>query len=558
MNFFFKSTHVFFILLASLFFYASLPAQLLVEKTAYLDVDIHQGQNYRTLKLQNNHLMVMLNSEEASPKLSRVLYFHYFDENLNSIWDTIIVIQKFQRIIDWKTKGNKTFILIQTTKTYHYQLIELTSTPSQAVFKTINWKNIIKKFEINTFACYENKLLLIGEIDNKPNLFSLNLENTEYSLHIFISINQIKGAVFNNIDIDHENEIITVLLVQTNNSHEGKSLYINKYNFEGEFMSHIIYRAKRKKQPLTFRLHIGKNNDFMVLGTFAYKPYSNNSQGVYALYFSQGELKKERFYPYYQLKNFTKNLSSQKQNKLNERISRRLQKDKPIFNEQKVILHKLYPTSNQLILLGEIVDFKYESENRSTFKLNTGVSFQFNFQNFYDKLDRSGSYMNNNINLEILAQNRTSVSSYSYQKGFICAFNLQGRLLWDNLFVFPKNTTSQIPQELLTFQLFQDSILFIQNDEIDINYQVLAYHTFKNRELKKLDYNITNTINPFGFYDSGGIGYWFDNYFLGQGIRGRTAEEKEKEQKPLFFLQKLKYNRNSKFKNRKFQHVDYK
>ena len=302
MKLFFKSAYVFFILLVFSSFYTYLSAQLLVQKTAYLDVDQRKGQDYRTLKLQNNHLIVMLNSRESSPKLSRVLYFHYFDENLDVIWDTTIVIQKFQKIIDWKTKGNKIFILIQTTKLYHYQLIELTSTPSQAIIKTINWKNSIKKFKINTFACYENKLLLIGKIDNKPNVFSLNLENTEYILHIFISINQIIGAVFNNIHIDHENEIITVLLVQTNNSNGSKNIYINTYNFEGEFIDHIIYRAKRKRQPLTFRLYIGENNNLMVLGTFAYKPYSSKSQGVYTLYFSQGKLKKEKFYPYYQLK----------------------------------------------------------------------------------------------------------------------------------------------------------------------------------------------------------------------------------------------------------------
>ena len=534
-------------------------AQLSLETVKYLKLERRKGKDYRTLILENKDIIILHNSTEPAKSFNRLLHFYYLDKNLKQIWQSSVTISRFNKIVDWRSSKDYIYILIATTSNHKYKFLKVNLDSSADHFEIIEWKNIFKNFIIRTFLTFDYKVLLIGHIDGKPNIIYFNIDNEEQNFTILPSINQLKKTKLHNIHVDHKNQIITTLLYRAGRNLE-KNLYLNQYNFEGNILRNTIIELNRDESLLTFRIVKLKHWNWLIVGTYSYK-YQKKAQGIYCFRMQEDKLISQKFYAFHNFKYIFKDLKPKKESNLKKRIQKRLHMPKALPYAYHVILHKLYYKKETISLLGEIVEFENPSQNRNAALVRPRFSPNMAIRHNNQSPTYDGTYFNHNINLELLSINESPVTFYRYQKAFICSLDLEGRLLWDNLFIFPKDTRSPLPQELLSVNIMSDSLLFVQNEKVEINYILQPLKQFnKATPLRKLDSSLTNKNYDFSFYESGGIQFWFEDYFLGQGVRGYTSEEHQTNDEQgsygFFYLQKIKYKKPNS-PDQKFHYIDY-
>lgn len=549
-----------FLSLSLICLFYPLVAQLTIDTTQYLKLERRKGKDFRTLKLKNNNLLVLHNSIEPSKGFSRVLYFYYFDENLDQIWNSTITIPKFSKIVDWRSSAEAAYVLIQSTANHKYKFLKVHLDSDSSHFELTNWKNAFKRFVITTFIIVKNDFLLVGSIDNKPNIIHFDLANKDRPFTVLPSINQLKKTNLHSVYIDHDNEVIMVLLHQAGRVPE-KTLYLNQYDFKGRILKNTIVELHRPETLLTFRIVKLKSSVWLVMGTYGYK-YQKKAQGMYFFKMEDDKIVRQKFHPFHTFKNIFKDLKPKREANLRNRIARRANTLKSLPYAYHLMFHKLYFHEGEIIALGEIVDLETPSERRESVTLRGRFNYNNPIINRATPPSYVGTYRNANLNLEILNLNSVPVTYYKYKKAFICGFSLEGLLKWDNLFIFSKDTRSFSPQEQITFDLLSDSILFVQNNKIETNYGLQARTQF-NAELSlhKLDSTADNRNYDFNFYESGGLKYWFDNHFLGQGVRGYSPEEYRTNRNQggygFFYLQKISYRKSAKASPTKFHYIEY-
>ncbi|MBO0947111.1 hypothetical protein [Fibrella forsythiae] len=235
-----------------------------------------------------------------------------------------------------------------------------------------------------------------------------------------------------------------------------------------------------------------------------------------------------RYVDFSSLKNFFNYLKPRRQKKMQARLAEQKRLGKEFTFRYRLLVHDLIPTKNGLRLVAEVYYPQYRGSissytNRSWRSVSTPQS------RYRSVIGSPGS------------SNQLSSDGYRYTHAFVCEFDQQGNLLWDNCLPIDDLTDMDLTQKVQVSAQGDRMVMAYEQDS------EIATEVFERD-------SVVTTAEPYKMTAGSlkekvqeaadeGIVAWYGPYFLATGYqkvgpeRGYTSKSRE-----LFYVNKLIYN----------------
>ncbi|RYF66894.1 MAG: hypothetical protein EOO39_22230 [Cytophagaceae bacterium] len=235
-----------------------------------------------------------------------------------------------------------------------------------------------------------------------------------------------------------------------------------------------------------------------------------------------------RYVDFSSLKNFFNYLKPKRQKKMQARLAEQKRLGKEFTFRYRLLVHDLIPTPNGLRLVAEVYYPQYRGSissytNRSWRSVPTPQS------RYRSVIGTPGS------------SNQLSSDGYRYTHAFVCEFDQQGNLLWDNCLPIDDLTDMELTQKVQVSAQGDRMVMAYEQDS------EIATEVFERDSVLTTaePYKMTAGTDKEKVQDAAeeGIVVWYGPYFLATGYqkvvpeRGYVSKSRE-----LFYVNKLVYN----------------
>ncbi len=428
---------------------STLGAQPVVTHRAELSIDRRLGDAYTVLPLQEEGALVMLEGEEIK-KRDRIYYFWCFDAQLQARWSKAHPIPFKYEFVNYTRSANNYYFLFQKG---NQELIIFALDLSDGTGQLMTFDNIVKA-DIWQFVVLKHVALLGGESENKP--FVVHLDMQTGKSKVLPSLQQM-DTYLATIALDEVHERILVVL--SGRVRRQKLVFANGYDLNGQRLYTHTIKNNNQYQLLDFKTYPVAADDWLILGAYAYKNWEK-VQGVYSLRLQDPDQRPQVYA--YDLANF-KNYFNFYKEKRRQRLLRHAQNLRERGKRKRYQYDwfeqplTLADDQQTLLFVADVYRPNYYA-GRSTDALDPLNDPFRRSLSPYDVRSLYGYFYRYDplAPLTPRRQRRLPII-YDYQSSFVCAFNLQGKPLWDN--IFPLNGLSlRQPRSTVAFHLQQDSL----------------------------------------------------------------------------------------------------
>lgn len=290
-------------------------------------------------------------------------------------------------------------------------------------------------------------------------------------------------------------------------------LNLKTFSYEGKLLHDDPLPGDDGRTLLSGQFLRLNDRESLLIGSYS-QNCSDYSQGVYLTRIG-GEAGPEplRYLEFADLKNFFNYLKPARQQRVLARIARKKEEGKEARFRYLLLVHDLVPTPEGFILVAEAFYPQYKSSGLP------GVYSSF------------GGARGNNVT--------RSADNFKYTHAFVCGFDRQGKLLWDNGFAL-NDVTSYELEEQVQLTRHPDRLVLAYPSEDRINSLVLrdnqlvadeqSFELKPKNQPKVLDTEQTT------------LAAWHDQYFLAWGIQRINSPGKAEAPREVFYLNKLGYS----------------
>jgi len=498
-----------------LFFPCFLFAQISLDKKVVEEINDKIGDSYQLISLDKNGFLFIQQSDEMLKSFKNEFIITHYDTALNPTWKRSTALDYDAKISLYCIEKNYFYVLIQK-QNFEHDIIELNL--DNGFISFIKYKKIMN-FDIRYFEVIDEVLYLGGSVNENPVLLQYD-PKSERPYKILGGINQLKAEL---IEVRKQHGYIATLLHDSNKNQQ--KIYGHIFE-KGQHVSQWSVEAWEEHYFMNARLYIKSTTEQFIFGTYSLSK-QGRSQGIYVGFIKDNEQKYMHFYDFANLKNYLNYVGEKRKKKILEKVKNRKQKGKHYHFEHSVTVRGLIDKENKLFLIAENYLPIYNNEVRPSIFRNSLAN-------------ASGMY-----NQPLTTLNRTA-TSYRFRNSMVCAFDKNGKLIWDNAFEFDDLENSHL-ESGLQFRLQEDSttMMLLEDNKL---IQKTTFKSQENPEIESLSLDSLDK-NKVNQRDEKQLIHWYGNYFLWYGIESQKNRQDVFSPKRFFYFSKIRPYQKPKEEN---------
>ncbi len=501
----------------------SLFAQIGVSKRLEMEIQKKLGDDFRVLNLGEKGILLMLESEEVLKQGKREILLTFYDTLLNSQWTRSIVVDQLSKL-DKSCMENQEIYFLMDKQDYDYEIWKINlgnGMPEKVVYEKLT------DFEISRFDVLNKVLILGGQVKNSPTVFLYDYQKGK-ALKPLMNLHGTKANLNQMVTLPKDS---TFALVLGSKNYADSKLYFSVYDNYGKLLRNWEQEPQEDRYLLTYRPYFANREEMYLFGTYSMNKIGR-AQGIYMAYFVGKEQKSLRYYDFSYLNNFLNHLGEKKKAKTLEKAKAKREKEKIYQFDFSLLVRDLQQSGDRILLTLESYQPVYaESTGTNTFGRLHWLNMNSSYYNrlLYDRL------MDNN------PASRRSPLMYKYKHSAVCAFDRNGKLLWDNEFTYED---LESPRALFFTEtsVKTDSAILLHLQEN----KLYLKRTYKSNPVEKnisfsLDKQTGNELDKIENREDEGLSYWYGKYFVlfGQQEIRQTQENNNFVKRKVFYLSKI-------------------
>ncbi len=487
-------------------------AQAQLKQPARLEMELkREDDEFSVIPAGTEGVFLHKRNVKESTYNTNVYDLHLYDTTLVERWKSRLEVNVTASYRGWEYRKGKLYLLFSEPKNratdYHLYTIDTET----SFIRGYNIQSDLQ-IELTEFTALENLVLMGGYVNYRPAVFAYDLGNEQFKV--------LPGLYLNNselleLKVSTEQKTFTVLY-SDQTPEKQQTVGSKTYDATGELL--FEYRLKPEKDHY---LLYGRTTTFgddavYIAGTYA-NSNSKFSRGIYVASVAPDGMQKINYYNYGEFKNFFSFMKDKRQQRMKDRIKKRLAQGKKVKLNYRLLVHDVIEVDGTHILLAEAFYPKYV--NRS-----------------------SGSYFSN-FNRAGDTYQQQYLEGYKYTHAVVVGFDDKGKVIWDNSFEINETLSPQLdklvhvmpnPDYTVLLYSYDGAIRtkIIQNDKV-----------LEGKNEAKLALQNETDVLSYMDKEASTLLPWYGPYFFAYGtqrIKSKTSDNPGFTRR-VFFINKIVY-----------------
>lgn len=462
----------------------------------------NEAEAFDVTPLAERGLLMTIRTGNAYENIPIRYSFQRYDANLKLIWRKEFKQDiRFRSVLTYDT-DQYTYHLFREYDTGFYQFLRLHL--DDGTIETFEG-NLIDQFDVRHFKVMGSQAYVGGYRHNRPVVMVFSFFDRLTKVLPGLYVNRLE---LNSLEIDETRHEVNVLV---HSLRRHCTFSVRTYNYDCRLLRTMDFDGAQNSLISGKLLPINESESLLV-GNYSADctPYS---QGIYVTRIHHGSAPADtaahsiQYIEFSQLQNFFNYLKPNRQQKLLARALKKKEEGKDYRFHYRLLVHDLQPTPDGLTLVAEVYYPQYR-----------GNALAY------------GSYMRGGDRYE----------GFRYTHAFICGFDKQGKLLWDNCFPIKELLSKELIEMVQVSQQGDRMVLAYPNDGEITTEVIQGSKVLKQTEKFKLKTNADNERVTFSAQDN--LMAWYGRHFLAFGFQKIALSRNYTSQRDVFYLNKLTYS----------------
>ena len=483
----------------------SLPARAQLAQSLRLEIpsDPNKPESFDVTPLGERGLLMTIRTGGFYDSSPVTMNFQRYDIALKPLWTKSFKQDiKFKPIFTYNT-DRYIYHLFREYDTSVYQFLRLNL--DDGSIDTMEG-SLIDQLDVQQFKVMNSQAYVGGNRQGRPVVIAFSFFDHSVKVLPGLYVNRLEMS---SLELDEARQEVNVL-VRSIRRH--CTFSIRTYNYDCKLIRTRDFDGA-SNSLITGKLLPVNDQESLLVGNYSTDctPYS---QGIYVARIRHtdppgaSESPKDiQYIEFSQLRNFFNYLKPQRQQKLLARALRKKEEGKDYKFRYRLLVHDLQPTPDGLTLVAEVYYPQYRGSTPG-------------FSNYLRGADR--------------------YDGFHYTHAFICGFDKQGKLLWDNCFPIKELLSAELTEMVQVSQQGDRMVLAYPNDG-EITTEVIQGSKVLGETTKfKLQTNSENEKVTFSAQEN--LMAWYGYHFLACGFQKIAPSKNYTTQREVFYLNKLTYS----------------
>ncbi|MGD1843106.1 MAG: hypothetical protein ACFB0B_19755 [Thermonemataceae bacterium] len=488
--------------------------QLVEETHLYIDIPKRTEITFDVLPFEQEGLMIFgtFDKLDGSYDQEDLYYFTKYDLALEELWRKEYALDNqwvFQQYFRDQTDLYNLFY------NYSEKAVGILQTNIKKGEMTWRQSSYPADIEISDFKVFGKNAFIFGKVRGSSSILDFSFFDDQ--IKVVPALYDTKRSI-KDIHIDFQNYTAYFLI---KNRDKGQCQYIFKsFLSNGKLLKEGSIQVLDNKNLIDPRYTILNNKRALVVGTFG----NNSNSFAEGLAIASIDEKKEKhrlqYTPFYTFDNYFAYLKPKQQERMEEKMRKRLKQKKGWIVNQRFLLQPPIVTDWGMIVLAEGYTPEYSGYNNSLVRVN--------------------------INTRVRREAASGLLGYRFRNVIVAAFNQQGKLIWDNAAALNSELITSIDfqavpklhnNRLTLLQAFSDGygLKVMEQDSCIYETEEAPYlKEFKNYEDEEVLDEQKVRLENYGAED------WYGEYFLLWGIRFKNPKNTFSNER-VFQISKVKF-----------------
>ncbi len=478
-------------------------AQLAQSMRIEVPSDPNEAESFDVTPLAERGVLMTIRTGSFVDNTPIKLNFRKYDVNLRLLWETNFKQDiKYKPVLSYDS-DQYVYHLFREYDTDRFQFLRLHLDDGQTeIFEG----RLIDQFDVRLFKVMSSQAYVGGYHHGRPVVMSFSFFDQSAKVLPGLYVNRLE---ISSLEINETRKEVNVL-VHSLKRHCKFS--IRTYNYDSKLLRTVDFDGATNSLISGKLLPVDEHESLLV-GNYSTNctPYS---QGIYVTRIRLNDAGNTdqpanpiQYIEFSQLQNFFNYLKPHRQQKLLARALKKKEEGKDYKFHYRLLVHDLKLTPNGITLVAEVYYPQYRGSTAA-------------YGNYLRGADR--------------------YDGFRYTHAFICGFDRQGKLLWDNCFPI-KELLSKDLTEMVQVSHQNDRIVLAYPNDGEITTEVIQESkVLKATEKFKLQTNSENEKVTFSAQDN--LMAWFDRHFLAFGFQKIAPTKNATVQREVFYMNKLTYN----------------
>jgi len=435
------------------------------------------------------------------------LSFRKYDTNLKLLWQT--EFKQDVKYIQVSTYDSDRYVyhLFREYDTDQYQFVRLHL--DDGVIETFDG-SLIDQLDVQQFKVMGSQAYVSGYHHGRPVVMSFSFFDRTVKVLPGMYVNRME---ISSLETDEARQEIHVLV---HSLRRHCQFSIRTYNYDGKLLRTLDFDGA-SNSLISGKLLPVNQQESLLVGNYSTDctPYS---QGIYVTRIHHGDTGTEpassiQYIEFSQLQNFFNYLKPQRQQKLLAKAQKKKDEGKDYKFRYRLLVHDLKPTADGLTLVAEVYYPQYRGNTLAY-----------------------GGYLRGSDRYE----------GFRYTHAFICGFDKQGKLLWDNCFPIKELVSTDLTEMVQVSQQGDRVVLAYPSDGEITTEVIQGSKILKETEKFKLQTTAEDEKVTFSAQDN--LMAWYGQHFLACGfqkIASSKTTQRDVPQREVFYLNKLTYSEDN-------------
>ncbi|PWJ55570.1 hypothetical protein CLV98_11346 [Dyadobacter jejuensis] len=458
----------------------------------------YSSEFFEVFTLGDQGLITLTRSERFSGK-NQDWQFVKYDTTFQQLWSVgYRVDNKYVPIMAYQGEYAGFWLFVQPD-TEHYFFLQLDYADGH--FNSFQG-DLLSGIEVQQFKVIGSKALVSGYYRSRPVVMVHSF--FDHTTRVLPGLFE-KNTEINNVEI---NEIDGYINVTTYAYRKRNCIFdIRTYNYEGKLLKKTTL-SDPNYSVISGQIVPLNADDSYLIGNYSVG-CTEYSQGLYVTHIRDNEPSQPEFIEFSRLQNFFNYLKPKRKAKILEKIGKRQRLGKENKFRYRLLVHDLIQREDEIVLVAEVY---YPNQRTSTPIVSSGLSRQY-----YGR----------------------TMEGYKYTHAIVCAFDRQGKLLWDNCIAI-KDLESYDLQQMVQVTPVDDYFILAYPQDGEIYTEVIRRNeVVVNSEKYKIKPNAEGEkiLNDSESY----LAPWYGQYFLAYGSH-RLGASSMSFGREVYYINKLTYD----------------
>ncbi|GAB2559021.1 hypothetical protein [Spirosoma areae] len=489
--------------------FGSVRAQLAQSLRIEIPSDPNEAEAFDVTPLAERGVLMTIRTGGFYDNSATKLDFQKYDVNLKLVWRT-----EFKQNVKYKPVSSYdadqyVYHLFREYDSDHFQFLRLNL--DDGAVETFDG-NLIDQFDIQQFKVLGSQAYVGGYHHGRPVVMAFSFFDHSAKVLPGLYANRVE---ISSLEVDEARQEVNVLV---HSLRRHCKFSIRTYNYDCKLLRTVDFDGANNSL-ISGKLVPVDEHESLLVGNYSTDctPYSqgiyvtrihhNDSDSVAGTVAVNASSNPIQYIEFSQLQNFFNYLKPQRQQKLRARAQKKKEEGKDYKFRYRLLVHDLKPTPDGLTLVAEVYYPQYR-----------GSALGY------------GGYLRGADRYE----------GFRYTHAFICGFDKQGKLLWDNCFPIKELLNTELTEMVQVSQQGNRMVLAYPSDGEITTEVIQGSKILKETEKFKLQTNAENEKVTFSAQDN--LMAWYGQHFLACGFQKIAPSRNYTQQREVFYLNKLTYS----------------